>query len=42
MQLIQRLMDNFKDENPESPEDILQKIRVLSSYAKGLKNHIKE
>ena len=35
-------MDNFKDENPESPEDILQKIPVLSSYAKGLENHIKE
>ena len=35
-------MDNFKGENPESPEDILQKIPVLSSYAKGLENHIKE
>ena len=42
MQLIQLLMDNFKGENPESPEDILQKIPVLSSYAKGLENHIKE
>ena len=42
MQLIQRLMDNFKGENPESPEDILQKIPVLSRYAKGLENHIKE
>ena len=35
-------MDNFKGENPESPEDILQKIPALSSYAKGLENHIKE
>ena len=26
-------MDNFKGENPESPEDILQKIPVHSSYA---------
>ena len=42
VQLIKLLMDNFKDENPESPEDILQKMPVLSSYAKGLENHIKE
>lgn len=36
-------MDNFKGENPESPEDILQKIPVHSSYAaKGLENHTKE
>ena len=35
-------MDNFKGKKPESPEDILQKIPVLSSYAKGLETHIKE
>ena len=35
-------MDNFKGEKPESPEDILQKVPVLSSYAKSLENHIKE
>lgn len=35
-------MDNFKGQNPESPQDILQRILVLSSYAKGLENHIKE
>lgn len=35
-------MDNFKGENPESPEDILQNIPVLSSYAKDLENQIKE
>jgi len=34
VQLIYILIDNFKGQNPESPEDILQRIPVLSSYAK--------
>lgn len=35
-------MDIFKDKNPTSQEDILQRIPVLSTYAKSLENHIKE
>lgn len=34
-QLIYILIDNFNGQNPESPGDILQRIPVLSSYAKG-------
>ena len=35
VQLFYIFIDNFKGQNPESPEDILQRISVLSSYAKG-------
>ena len=35
VQVFYILIDNFKGQNPESPEDILQRIPVLSSYAKG-------
>ena len=40
--LSNRFMDIPDEKNPESQENILLRITVLSNYAKGLQSHVRE
>ena len=40
--LSNRFMDIPDEKNPESQENILLRITVLSNYAKGLQSHVQE